>query len=98
MSSAKQESKAIALKHGTVLQIGQTKLLCHIHEGHTTCEHCEPGLLAPAPEIGSNVHVAKGSKLSAAEEHKRQLKNIKKRYGLADESERNSINASLNRF
>lgn len=99
MSNAKQESEAIALKHGTILQIGQTKLLCHIHEGHITCEHCEPGLQASAPEIGSNVHVAEGSKsTNAADEHKRQLKNLKKRYGLADEREQNLATTSLNRF
>lgn len=90
MSNAKQESEAIALKHGTVLQIGQTKLLCHIHEGHSTCGHCEPGLQACAPEIGHSVDVAEGPKLTnAADEHKRQLKNLKKRYGLEDAREQN---------
>lgn len=79
------------LKHGTVLQIGQTRLLCHIHDGHSTCGYCEPGLFqAPTPETGSNnVEVADGPKLTnAADEHKRQLKNLKKRYGLEDERER----------
>lgn len=90
MSNAKQESEAMPLKHGTVLQIGQTKLLCHIHDGHSTCGHCEPGLFqAPPSEIvTNNVEAADSSKLSnAAGDHKRQLKNLKKRYGLEDERE-----------
>lgn len=36
MSNAKQESEPMQLVHGAVLQIGQTKLLCHIHDGHST--------------------------------------------------------------
>lgn len=100
MSNAKQESDAMPLKHGTVLQIGQTKLLCHIHDGHSTCGHCEPGLFqAPTPEIGStSVEVAEGPKLTnAADEHKRQLKNLKKRYGLEDEREQSHIQQVVNR-
>lgn len=31
--------------HASTLQIGNTKLLCHIHKGNNTCGHCEPGLL-----------------------------------------------------
>lgn len=90
MSNAKQESEAMPLKHGTLLQIGQTKLLCHIHDGHSTCGHCEPGLIqVPTTEIGSNnVDASEGPKIAnAAGEHKRQLKNLKKRYGLEDERE-----------
>lgn len=91
MSNAKQESDAMPLKHGTVLQIGQTKLLCHIHDGHSTCGHCEPGLFkTQIPETNSNhvVDVAEIPKTSnPAHEHRRQLKNLKKRYGLEDERE-----------
>lgn len=86
MSNAKQESNPMSLLHGTTLQIGQTKLLCHIHDGHTTCGQCEPGLL----QIDDTVCIpisAETKVTNAAEEHKRQLKNIKKRYGLEDESE-----------
>lgn len=88
MSNAKQESDPMKLLHGTVLQIGQTKLLCHIHDGHSTCGQCEPGLLG-----GDNVTEAAASSGSGAtkaanvnDDHKRQLKNLKKRYGLQDES------------
>lgn len=45
MSSSKQESEATPIAHGSKIQIGQTVLLCHIHEGNQTCGHCEPGLI-----------------------------------------------------
>lgn len=86
MSNAKQESEPIKLVHGAVLQIGQTKLLCHIHDGHSTCGQCEPGLLA-SEEYETSASAATVSKsANVSEDHKRQLKNLKKRYGLQDES------------
>lgn len=94
MSNAKQESEPMKLLHGTVLQIGQTKLLCHIHEGLSTCGQCEPGLLcgetdaaaaaAPAAFVSSGSGTNKTANVN--DDHKRQLKNLKKRYGLQDES------------
>lgn len=45
ISSSKQESEAIEVVHGSSLQVGATVLLCHIHTGHQTCGHCEPGLI-----------------------------------------------------
>lgn len=91
MSNAKQESEAMPLKHGTVLQIGQTRLLCHIHDGHSTCGHCEPGLLQPSTYEAAASIVEPAPEVpkptNAADAHKRQLKNLKKRYGLEDERE-----------
>lgn len=86
MSNAKQESDPLALVHGTTIQIGQTRLLCHIHDGHSTCGHCEPGLIQSTHTVEVISAAAEGNKTgSAAEEHKRQLKNLKKRYGLEEE-------------
>ncbi|XP_059224941.1 angiogenic factor with G patch and FHA domains 1 isoform X5 [Stomoxys calcitrans] len=76
MSVSKTESEAYDLVHGSVLQIGQTKLLCHIHEGNSTCGLCEPGLLIEAPR-----EVTPGTALS----HKEQLKKLQKKYGLKNE-------------
>lgn len=99
MSNAKQESEPMKLVHGTVLQIGQTKLLCHIHDGHSTCGQCEPGLLGDGSDaavataaVAATAGGAVSSNCSASKianvnvDHKRQLKNLKKRYGLQDES------------
>lgn len=91
MSNAKQESEPMELPHGAVLQIGQTKLLCHIHDGLTTCGQCEPGLLTNNSATAYVDHVessnsAKSKQCNVGDDHKRQLKNLKKRYGLQDES------------
>lgn len=93
MSNAKQESEPMKLLHGTVLQIGQTKLLCHIHDGHSTCGQCEPGVLGgetdnAAGAVGGAAACSSGaSKIANVNvDHKQQLKNLKKRYGLQDES------------
>lgn len=89
MSNAKQESEPMQVVHGSVLQIGQTKLLCHIHDGHTTCGQCEPGLLTSSAYTESLVASSSSSNKPGTinDDHKRQLKNLKKRYGLQDESE-----------
>lgn len=87
MSSAQQESDAMALVHGAVLQINRTKLLCHIHDGHTTCGHCEPGLLEVAEPVNEVPTVKPAmTKQSISKAHKDELKKLKKRYGLQDDS------------
>ena len=45
LSVAKQESEPHEIVHGSILQVGGTKLLCHVHMGRETCGHCEPGLV-----------------------------------------------------
>ena len=42
---AKERSEATPVNHGDVLQLGDTKLLCHIHSGSDTCIQCEPGIV-----------------------------------------------------
>ncbi|XP_075168999.1 angiogenic factor with G patch and FHA domains 1 isoform X4 [Haematobia irritans] len=76
MSGSKTESEAHDLVHGSVIQIGQTKLLCHVHEGNSTCGLCEPGLL-----IETTREITPGPTLS----HKQQLKKLQKKYGLKNE-------------
>jgi len=36
--------------HGSELTVGDTKFLCHIHDGMETCNLCEPGIQVPSPE------------------------------------------------
>lgn len=45
ISVSKQESEPCELEHDSILQLGSTKLLCHVHAGYETCDHCEPGLV-----------------------------------------------------
>lgn len=87
MSSAQQESKQMTLAHGAIIQINRTKLLCHIHDGHTTCGHCEPGLLEVTETTTESVATKPTTtKQSISKAHKDELKKLKKRYGLEDES------------
>lgn len=81
MSTAKQESRPLAVSHGSIMQLSQTKLLIHIHDGHATCDDCEPGLLLRAATSATG-----GGDSADKLTHKQELKMIKKRYGLADES------------
>lgn len=80
ISNAKQESEAVLIIHGCQIQLSQTKLLCHVHDGHITCRECEPGL------IQVQTPVTESLERSNTLNHKQELKKIKKRYGLADES------------
>lgn len=72
------------LVHGSVISIGQTKLLCHVHEGNSTCGQCEPGLLIETnSQTPATANAASGTVLS----HKEQLKKLQRKYGLENESE-----------
>ncbi|XP_037034907.1 angiogenic factor with G patch and FHA domains 1 isoform X2 [Bradysia coprophila] len=82
ISNAKQESDPVLLIHGCNIQLSQTKLLCHVHDGHITCRECEPGLIQVQVATPAEENVDRSNGLS----HKEELKKIKKRYGLADES------------
>lgn len=83
---AKQESRPLPVIHGSNMQLSQTKLLFHIHDGHATCDDCEPGLLLRAGVSAAGGNDAAGGGDAPSLTHKQELKMIKKRYGLADES------------
>lgn len=80
MSESKEASETLDLVHGSIIAIGQTKLLCHVHEGNSTCGLCEPGLLIETQPAATVAAVA-GNVLS----HKEQLKKLQKKYGLENE-------------
>ncbi|GFG30944.1 hypothetical protein Cfor_04042, partial [Coptotermes formosanus] len=84
LSVAKQESDPHEVVHGSVLQVGGTKLLCHIHTGQETCGHCEPGLVQQTRED-------KTGKESKKHCHKKELRRIRRKFGL--ESSDSSIKA-----
>lgn len=85
MSNAKQESEPLPIGHGATIQLSQTKLLVHVHDGHATCGQCEPGLNAATAQttMGEASETGGATQLT----HKQELKQIKKRYGLAEDSE-----------
>lgn len=45
LSVALSESDPFPVEHGSEIQIGSTKLLCHVHNGQETCPNCEPGIM-----------------------------------------------------
>ena len=75
ISAAKQESSPTAIVHGSILQLGSTKLLCHIHSGHETCGHCEPGLVQASPIIEESF-------TSVKKQHQSELKRLKSKFGI----------------
>ncbi|XP_067203473.1 angiogenic factor with G patch and FHA domains 1 isoform X3 [Linepithema humile] len=75
LSVAKQESEPHEITHGSVIKIGETKLLCHIHNGNETCGHCEPGLIQQNINLDEN-------KVSKKELYKEELRRLKYKFGI----------------
>lgn len=75
ISVAKKESEPFGIVHGSILQFGMTKLLCHVHVGHDTCGHCEPGLLV-------NETITEHNNVSIKEKHQKELKRLKSKFGV----------------
>ncbi|XP_011504275.1 PREDICTED: angiogenic factor with G patch and FHA domains 1-like [Ceratosolen solmsi marchali] len=79
LSAAKQESNETEIVHGSILQVGCTKLLCHIHTGHKTCGHCEPGLLLSDAVTDESI--------STKTQHRLELKRLKSKFGIDHNNE-----------
>ncbi|KAJ8670281.1 hypothetical protein QAD02_001540 [Eretmocerus hayati] len=79
ISAAKQESDPTEIIHGSILQLGLTKLLCHIHHGHDTCGHCEPGLVQIDSTAEENCAPLKTK-------HHKELKRLKSKFGLEQDN------------
>ncbi|XP_076379180.1 angiogenic factor with G patch and FHA domains 1 isoform X2 [Megalopta genalis] len=75
LSVAKQESDFHEVTHGSIIQVGSTKLLCHIHNGNETCGHCEPGLVQQCSSTEEN-------KTSKKTLHKQELRRLKHKFGV----------------
>lgn len=89
-----EESDASDLVHGSILELAKTKLLCHVHEGLTTCSECEPyNYVKKSVEEPKASDEPQPSNLS----HKEQLKLLQKRYGLATEKYLDNPSGSKNK-
>ncbi|XP_034946602.1 angiogenic factor with G patch and FHA domains 1 isoform X1 [Chelonus insularis] len=75
LSVAKQESEPLAIIHGSIVQVGNTKLLCHVHNGYETCGHCEPGLVQQSSDTTGDI-------ISIKSQHKSELKRLKNKFGV----------------
>ena len=81
ISVSKQESEDIEIGHGTLIQIGKTKLRCCLHPGRETCLQCEPGLVREE---------VRDTDTGNREERRREnMKSIKRKYGLDNPGEDN---------
>nr|XP_018908428.1 PREDICTED: angiogenic factor with G patch and FHA domains 1 isoform X2 [Bemisia tabaci] len=76
LSVALSESDPFPVEHGSEIQIGSTKLLCHVHNGQETCPNCEPGVMITEDKKKEVIHVNKG------ENYKSELKRLKNKYGV----------------
>lgn len=79
LSVAKRESEPRDVTHGSVIKVGGTKLLCHIHDGNETCGHCEPGLVQQNVSFNEN-------KTSKTKLHKEELRRLKHKFGIEKDS------------
>ncbi|XP_075980948.1 uncharacterized protein LOC142979728 isoform X2 [Anticarsia gemmatalis] len=79
MSKSQVISDPMEIVHGSTLQLGETKLLCHIHRGNDTCGHCEPGLIMEAQE--KEKKVAYTRTCSVKKQHELELARLKNKYG-----------------
>ncbi|XP_076637727.1 angiogenic factor with G patch and FHA domains 1 isoform X1 [Colletes latitarsis] len=75
LSVAKQESDLHEVLHGSIIQVGSTKLLCHIHNGNETCGHCEPGLV-------QHNSIMEENKTSKKDLYKQELRRLKHKFGV----------------
>lgn len=93
-SLSQEDSYPNDVEHGSVLQLAKTKLLCHIHEGLTTCTECEPyNYVKKSTEEPRANDEPQPSNLS----HKEQLKLLQKRYGLATEKYQENPSGATNK-
>ncbi|KPJ03949.1 Angiogenic factor with G patch and FHA domains 1 [Papilio xuthus] len=78
MSESQDISIPMEVLHGSTLQLGDTKLLCHIHSGNETCGHCEPGLLIDSED--KDRKVAYTRTCSVQKQHQLELARLKNKY------------------
>jgi hypothetical protein len=81
ISVSKCESSPKEIGHGTLIQIGSTKLICHVHPGNETCYKCEPGVIQSAlPKLTPVI-----SKEDKELKRKSEMKQIRKKYGIGND-------------
>ena len=82
-SRVKNECEAV-LKHCDQISFGKCVLLVHIHWGKdVTCDRCEPGLVIASLKTDQN-NEGFYSQTDREKDRKKQLKCLKKKYGLKE--------------
>lgn len=71
------------LRHDDVVTVGETLLLCHIHDGNETCDDCEPGLVRARLNEQEQVEdTSVPSSMTKQEWRRNEMRNLKRRFGL----------------
>eukprot|EP00088_Acartia_fossae_P070667 TRINITY_DN9533_c1_g1_i2.p1 TRINITY_DN9533_c1_g1~~TRINITY_DN9533_c1_g1_i2.p1 ORF type:complete len:650 (-),score=158.06 TRINITY_DN9533_c1_g1_i2:198-2114(-) len=78
LSAAKEESKSVVVGHRTMIQIGKTRLCCHVHPGGETCRECEPGLILKEIKTENGVNGGPPKEIL----RKIELKEMKAKYAI----------------
>jgi len=73
--------------HGTVVQVGQTRLSCHLHPGTETCLQCEPGVVGQpsAQEVEQEEERKRREMeevLGKQKSRRAKMRSLKRKYGL----------------
>ncbi len=67
--------------HGTLIRIGTTQMICHVHPGLETCLKCEPGVVISSQPKLNSYESSKDKELK----RKSELKQIRKKYGIGSD-------------
>ena len=87
LSTAKNQSDPNEIGHGSLIKIGSTELICHVHPGIETCLECEPGVVIQSQE-------PKRSKKRLERKRKSEMKQLRKKYGINNPGETKSVDIS----
>ena len=91
LSTAKNQSDPNEIGHGSLIKIGSTELICHVHPGIETCLKCEPGVvISSQPKLNSTA----APNLSAKQlesKRKSEMKQLRKKYGINNPGETKSV-------
>ncbi|XP_074651280.1 angiogenic factor with G patch and FHA domains 1-like [Tubulanus polymorphus] len=78
----KTKSNPHPLSHGDVLKLGSTQFDVHIHPGTETCADCEPGQVMAKLKDMKDSNEERAANLNREVLRRKQLKQIKKKFGL----------------
>ena len=93
LSPAKCQSEPIEIGHGSLIKIGSTELICHVHPGIETCLKCEPGVVIQShPKLNSAA--AEFSSKNLDSQRKSEMKQLRKKYGIIIDTECKSADIS----
>lgn len=83
LSTAKSESEPNEIGHGSLVKIGSTELICHVHPGIETCLKCEPGVVITSqPRLNNAAEPSNNLEIK----RKTEMNQLRKKYGIGTES------------